>query len=381
MYAPRIKEFRRAYGFEEVAIVPGEVTINPELANTSFSLGKHNFQIPFLASAMDGVVNPEMAIKMHELGGLSVLNLEGVHGRYERPQEALDAIAKASSSEITPLFQKIYSAPISEQIIGQCISNIKNANATCAVSITPQNTKRIAPTAVEAGADILVVQSTVTTARHVSRSYKGLIFSELCKQFTIPVIVGNSVGFNTALELMETGISGLLVGVGPGAACTSREVLGIGVPQITATLECAAARDEYVRRTGRDVAIITDGGLRTGGDICKAFASGADAVMLGTPLSQAKEAPGHGYNWGMASPHPDLPRGTRIKVGTRGSLEEILMGPSSVTDGTMNLVGALRTAMGMCGALTIKDMHRAEMIIAPSIKTEGKIFQIQQGNA
>ena len=192
------------------------------------------------------------------------------------------------------------------------------------------------------------------------------------------MVVGNSVGFNTALELMETGIAGLLVGVGPGAACTSREVLGIGVPQITATLECAAARDEYVRRTGRDVAIITDGGLRTGGDICKAIASGADAIMLGTPLAQAHEAPGRGYNWGMASPHPDLPRGTRIKVGTRGSLKEILLGPSSVADGTMNLVGALRTAMGMCGALTIKDMHQAEMIIAPSIKTEGKVFQMQQ---
>ena len=192
------------------------------------------------------------------------------------------------------------------------------------------------------------------------------------------MVVGNSVGFNTALELMETGIAGLLVGVGPGAACTSREVLGIGVPQITATLECAAARDEYVRRTGRDVAIITDGGLRTGGDICKAIASGADAIMLGTPLAQAYEAPGRGYNWGMASPHPDLPRGTRIKVGTRGSLKEILLGPSSVADGTMNLVGALRTAMGMCGALTIKDMHQAEMIIAPSIKTEGKVFQMQQ---
>ena len=212
----------------------------------------------------------------------------------------------------------------------------------------------------------------------MSRSYKGLIFQELCQQLSIPVVVGNSVGFNTALELMETGIAGLLVGVGPGAACTSREVLGIGVPQITATLECAAARDEYVRRTGRDVAIITDGGLRTGGDICKAIASGADAIMLGTPLAQAHEAPGRGYNWGMASPHPDLPRGTRIKVGTRGSLKEILLGPSSVPDGTMNLVGALRTAMGMCGALTIKDMHQAEMIIAPSIKTEGKVFQMQQ---
>ena len=248
----------------------------------------------------------------------------------------------------------------------------------CAVSVTPQNTKRLAPVAVEAGADILVVQSTVTTARHVSRSYKGLVFSEFCRQISIPVVVGNSVGYNTALELMETGIEGLLVGVGPGAACTSREVLGIGVPQISATIECAAARDEYARRAGRYVAVITDGGIRTGGDLCKSVAAGADAVMLGTPLAQAYEAPGHGYNWGMASPHPTLPRGIRIEVGTKGSLEQILMGPSSVTDGTQNLIGALRTAMGICGALTIKDMHQAEMLIAPSITTEGKIFQMRQ---
>ena len=378
MYLPRIKELRRAYGFEEVAIVPGEVTINPELANTTFSLGQHSFSMPLMASAMDGVVDPGMAVKMHEFGGLGVLNLEGIHGRYENPDEILEEISRASEDEITPLFQKIYSTPIKDEAIAGCITRIKDGGATCAVSVTPQNTKHVAPIAVEAGADILVVQSTVTTARHVSRSYKGLIFQELCQQLSIPVVVGNSVGFNTALELMETGIAGLLVGVGPGAACTSREVLGIGVPQITATLECAAARDEYVRRTGRDVAIITDGGLRTGGDICKAIASGADAIMLGTPLAQAYEAPGRGYNWGMASPHPDLPRGTRIKVGTRGSLKEILVGPSSVADGTMNLVGALRTAMGMCGALTIKDMHQAEMIIAPSIKTEGKVFQMQQ---
>ena len=308
-----------------------------------------------------------------------MLNLEGIHGRYENPSDILEEISHASEDEITPLFQKIYSTPIKDEAIAGCITRIKDAwRGLRRLRHTPEHQEGIAPIAVEAGADILVVQSTVTTARHVSRSYKGLIFQELCQQLSIPVVVGNSVGFNTALELMETGIAGLLVGVGPGAACTSREVLGIGVPQITATLECAAARDEYVRRTGRDVAIITDGGLRTGGDICKAIASGADAIMLGTPLAQAYEAPGRGYNWGMASPHPDLPRGTRIKVGTRGSLKEILLGPSSVADGTMNLVGALRTAMGMCGALTIKDMHQAEMIIAPSIKTEGKVFQMQQ---
>ena len=309
MYLPRIKELRRAYGFEEVAIVPGEVTINPELANTTFALGQHTFPVPFIASAMDGVVDPAMAIRMHELGGLGVLNIEGVHGRYEDPDPILEEIANASEAEATPLFQKVYTTPIKDEAVAACISRIKDGGAVCAISVTPQNTKRVAPIAVEAGADILVVQSTVTTARHVSRSYKGLIFQELCQQVPIPVVVGNSVGFNTSLELMETGIAGLLVGVGPGAACTSREVLGIGVPQITATLECAAAREEYVRRTGRDVAIITDGGLRTGGDICKAIASGADAIMLGTPLAQAQEAPGKWLQLGHGQPPPRPPKG------------------------------------------------------------------------
>ena len=373
----KFKEMRPAYGFEDVAIVPGQVTVNPELTTTEFTLGGHTFSIPIVASAMDGVVDPKMAIEMSHLGGLAVLNLEGVHGRYDDPSEVLAQIINASPEEMTPLMQKVYSAPIREETIGRCIKTIRDSGAVCAVSITPQNSKTLAPAAVEAGANILVVQSTVTTARHVSRSYRGLDFAELCEQVGVPVVVGNSVGYETALELMETGISGLLVGVGPGAACTSREVLGIGVPQITATVECAAARDDYFRRSGKYVAVITDGGLRTGGDLCKSVVAGADAVMLGTPLAQANEAPGKGYNWGMASPHPALPRGTRIKVGTKGSLEQILMGPSSVTDGTQNLIGALKTAMGMCGAMTIKDMHKAEMIVAPSFKTEGKLFQMR----
>lgn len=375
MYDSRVNGLRHAYGFEDVAIVPGEVTINPDLTNTDFTLGQNTFSIPVLASAMDGAVDPKMAVKMNQLGGLAVLNLEGVHGRYENPYDVLEEISQAPDHSVTQLMQKVYSPPVNEDLVARSVETIKNGGATCAVSVTPQNTKRLAPVVVEAGADILVVQSTVTTARHVSRSYRGLIFSELCQQVPIPVLVGNSVGYKTALELMETGISGLLVGVGPGAACTSREVLGIGVPQVTATIECAAARDEYTRRTGRYVSVITDGGIRTGGDVCKSFAAGADAVMIGTPFAQAEGAPGGGYNWGMATPHPALPRGTRIKVGTRGSLEQLLFGPSSVTDGTQNLIGALKTAMGMCGALTIKDMHRAEMIIAPAIKTEGKIFQ------
>jgi IMP dehydrogenase len=232
--------------------------------------------------------------------------------------------------------------------------------------------------AVEAGADVVVVQSTVTTARHMSRSYRGLIFSELCHNLKVPVVVGNCVTYGVALELMETGIDGLLVGVGPGAACTTREVTGVGVPQVTATLECAAARQEHFKRTGRYVSVITDGGIRTGGDLCKSIAAGADAVMLGTPFAQAEEAPGQGFNWGMANPHPELPRGTRIRVGTKGPLKNILFGPTSVTDGTQNLVGALKVAMGMCGAMTIRDLHKADMVVAPSIKTEGKLAQMVQ---
>lgn len=253
-----------------------------------------------------------------------------------------------------------------------------NNGTVRAVSVTPQNAKRLSPIAVEAGADILVVQSTVTTARHMSRSYRGLVFSELCHSLKVPVMVGNCVTYGVALELMETGIDGILVGVGPGAACTTREVTGVGVPQVTATLECAAARQEFFKRTGRYVSVITDGGIRTGGDLCKSVASGADAVMLGTPFAQTEEAPGRGFNWGMANAHPELPRGTRIKVGTRGPLKNILFGPTSVTDGTQNLVGALRVAMGMCGAMTIRDLHKADMVIAPSIKTEGKLAQMTQ---
>ena len=271
--------------------------------------------------------------------------------------------------------QRVYTEPVREDLIAQRVQEIRNSGAVCAVSFTPQNTKKMSPVAVEAGADIVVVQSTVTTARHMSRSYRGLIFSELMKTLKVPVVVGNCVTYDVARELMESGIDGVLVGVGPGAACTTREVVGVGVPQVTATLECAAARQDYFRQTGRYVAVITDGGLRTGGDICKAIVSGADAVMLGTPFAQAEEAPGRGYNWGMANPHPELPRGTRIKVGSKGSLKQILYGPTSATDGTQNFIGALRVAMGMCGAYTIRDMHKAEMVIAPAMKTEGKFFQ------
>jgi len=361
MPQPRSREMNRAYGFDEVALVPGDVTINPDQTNIDLVLGNLTFSIPILASAMDAVVDPSFAIEFSRLGGLAVLNLEGVQTRYENPEEILAQIARAPQSEITPLLQKIYSEPIKERLIAERVTRIKSGGAVCAVSVTPANTKRLAPVAKEAGIDVLVVQSTVTTARHISKSYRGLILSELCHMMSLPVIVGNCCTYSAALDLMRTGVDGLLVGVGPGAACTTREVIGVGVPQITATIDCAAARETHFKETGKYISVITDGGIRTGGDLCKAFAAGADGVMLGSPLAQATEAPGKGYHWGMSHPHPALPRGTRVRVGTCASL---------------NLVGALRTSMGVCSARTIKEMHSTRMIIAPAIKTEGKYLQV-----
>ena len=376
MEAPRFKEVRRAYGFDEVAIAPGAFTINPDQTNTQFSIDGMTMSMPILAAAMDAIVSPSFAAKFDDLGGMAVMNLEGVHTRYEDSDAMLEEIVEAPKGEATNVLQRVYTAPIQEHLIGERVEEIKSSGAKCAVSVTPASTKRLAPAAVEAGADTIVVQSTVTTARHISKSKRGLVFSDLLEMINVPVSVGNCVTFEVALELMETGIHGVLVGVGPGAACTTREVTGVGVPQVTSTIECAAARDEYHRRTGRYVPIITDGGIRTGGDLCKAFACGADAVMIGTPLAQSEEAPGKGYNWGMASPHPALPRGVRVDVGVEGSLKEILYGPTSKPDGTQNLVGALEVCMGMVGAFNIRDMHSADIVLAPSIKTEGKHHQI-----
>ncbi len=373
---PQFKAIRQAYGYEEVAIVPGDVTINPDQTEIDLEIGNLRFPIPVLASAMDAVVSPGFAVRMSQLGGLGVMNLEGLYTRYEDAQGYIDQIAEAPAEHTTALLQEFYSVPIREDLIGKRVQEIKGAGATCAVSVTPQNAKRFSPVAVEAGADMIVVQSTVTTARHISSSYHGLVFSELSEVINVPIIVGNCVTYSAALELMETGIDGILVGVGPGAACTTREVVGVGVPQVTATLDCAAAREEHLHRTGKYVVVITDGGIRTGGDFCKSIAAGADGVMLGTPFAQTQEAPGKGFNWGMATPHPALPRGTRINAGTKGTVEQVLFGPTSRTDGTQNLIGALRVCMGMCGAFTVRDLHRAELVIAPSIRTEGKIFQM-----
>jgi IMP dehydrogenase len=375
--APPPRRLRPAYGFDDVAIVPGVETLHPDDVDLSWEIGGLRFEIPIVASAMDGVVDVPFAVALSKLGGLAVLNLEGLQTRYEDPAERLAEIASASRDSATELMQRLYQAPIRDELVGRRITEIKSAGGTAAVSATPSLADRLGRVAAEAGVDIFVVQSTVTSKRF--RSHAGaapLDFGRFCSQMRVPVVVGNCVGFAAALELMETGIAGLLVGVGPGAACTSREVLGIGVPQVTATLDCAAARDAYYARTGRYVPIVTDGGMRTGGDVCKAFGSGADAVMIGSPFAQASEAPGRGHHWGMATPHAGLPRGTRIKVGQNGTLEQILFGPTSLTNGTQNLVGALRTCMGVCGAANLREMHRVEMVIAPAIKTEGKSWQL-----
>jgi IMP dehydrogenase len=379
MSVPQMKQMRRAYGFDEVAIVPGDVTINPAMAEIGLKLGELDFHLPILAAAMDAVVDPPFAGKFSQAGGLAVLNLEGVHTRYEDASSVLEELAAASPAESTAIMQRAYAEPIRPALVGKLVEKVKGLGGVCAVSATPANTKKFAPVAKDAGVDVFVVQSTVTSARHISYSEKGLIISELVQQLDpIPVIVGNTVTYAATREIMENGVAGVLVGVGPGAACTSREVLGIGVPQVTATLDCAAARDTYYREAGRYVPIITDGGIRSGGDLCKAFACGADAVMLGSILAATEEAPGRGHHWGMATPHADLPRGVRVTVGVNTTLERVLHGPTSRTDGTENLMGALRTAMGMCGARTIRDFQQAEVVIAPSIKTEGKQIQMAQ---
>jgi IMP dehydrogenase len=373
---PLAKQLRHAYGFDDVAIVPGSVTVDPTEVDCSWQLGPHRLALPLIASAMDGVVDPAFAVALGRLGGLAVLNLEGVQTRYEDPDEVLAQFVEAPPDEVTGLMQRLYQAPLREELVGRRIGEIKAAGVLAAASATPANAERLGRLAVEAGVDVFVVQSTVSTARYRSTTGPQLSLARFCREMPVPVIVGNCVSFEAASELMETGIAGLLVGVGPGAACTSREVLGIGVPQVTATIDCAAARDAHYRRTGRYVPIVTDGGMRTGGDVCKAFVSGADAVMLGSPFAQCAEAPGRGHHWGMATPHGALPRGTRIRVGQRTSLERLLFGPTSCTDGTENLVGALKTCMGVCGAGYLRELQQAEMVVAPAIKTEGKIWQL-----
>ena len=383
MWIGRNRKARVTYGFDEIALVPGRITINPNEVDITWRLARRDaapleFKIPILASAMDGVVDVRFAIAMGKLGGLAVLNLEGVQTRYKNPREVLQKIVEADKSDVTALLQKIYQEPVQEDLIAARIREIKDAGVPAAVSSIPQRAEMFGHMAQEAGADIFVVQSTVSTVRHISSEYKSLELAKFCRDMRIPVIVGNTVGYDATLEIMECGPAAVLIGVGPGAACTSRGVLGLGVPQVTATVDCAAARDAYFKKTARYVSIITDGGMSKGGDVCKALACGADAVMVGSAFAKAQEAPGSGYHWGMATPHANLPRGTRIKVGATGSLKQILFGPAEVDDGSQNLVGAITTCMGNVGASSLPEFQQTEIIIAPSIKTEGKLFQTVQ---
>jgi IMP dehydrogenase len=379
------RKARVTYGFDEIALVPGRTTINPNEVDISFKIpnwktGQNiDLKIPIIASAMDGVTDVRFCIEIGKLGGLGVLNLEGVQTRYENPDEVIAEICRADKNTVTEVIQKIYTAPIQEKLISKRIWELKNAGVLAAVSAIPQKAERFAAIAQEAGADVFIVQSTVSTVRHISSEYQSLDLEKFCNASSIPIIVGNAVTYDVVLDLMRCGVSGVLIGVGPGAACTSRGVLGLGVPQVTATVDAAAARDAYcIESKGRHVPIITDGGMSKGGDVCKALACGADAVMIGSAFAKAEEAPGKGNHWGMATPHANLPRGTRIHVGITGTLKQILFGPATVDDGSQNLVGAITTCMGNVGAPNIKAFQKTEIIIAPSIKTEGKLFQMVQ---
>ncbi len=383
MWIGRNRKARVTYGFDEIALVPGDVTINPAEVDTSFNIPKKDgsaisLKIPILASAMDGVTDVPFCIEMGRLGGLGVINLEGIQTRYANPGEALKKILQASKEEVTTIIQQIYTEPIKEELIARRVRELKQAGVLAAVSSIPQKAEQFAAIAEAAGADLFVVQSTVSTVKHISTQYKSLDLEAFCKKLKITVITGNAVTYGVTIELMRCGVAGVLIGVGPGAACTSRGVLGLGVPQVTATVDCAAARDYYFKESGRYVPIITDGGMSKGGDVCKALACGADAVMVGSAFVRAEEAPGQGFHWGMATPHANLPRGTRIRVGMSGSLNQILFGPATVDDGSQNLVGAITTCMGNVSAKSIREFQETEIIIAPSIKTEGKLFQTVQ---
>lgn len=372
------KTGRRSYGFDEVSIVPSRRTRDPEDIDISVNIGEYKLELPVLASAMDDVVDVRFAIEMRKIGGLAVLNLEGLQCRYDNADEILERISKFSAGEATRKMQKIYSEPIKEELIAKRVKQIKKESDITCASLTPKNVEKYYNIAIDAGLDILVIQGTVVSAEHVSKTKMPLDLKKFIPECPVPVIAGGCASYSTSLHLMRTGAVGVLIGVGPGAACTTRQVLGIGVPQATAIADASAARVRHLEETGQYSLVIADGGMRTGGDIAKAIACGADLVMIGSPLSRAKEAPGRGYHWGMATFHPDLPRGTRIKTDVAASLREILVGPAFENDGTLNLFGALRTSMATCGYENIKDFQKAEVMVAPSIKTEGKLHQQQQ---
>jgi IMP dehydrogenase len=373
------KHVRRAYGIDEIALVPGGKTVDPENTDTTLVIGNQKLEIPIIASAMDGVVDVKMAVALSKLGSLGVLNIEGVQTRYKNPESVLNRISSVGKEDFVPLMQEIYSQPIQEDLIKQRIHDIKSQGGIAAVSGTPIAALNFQEAITQSGADLFFLQATVVSTEHIGReNQKKLDIEKLCQNLGIPVIAGNCVTYDVALKLMRAGVSGVLVGIGPGAACTSRGVLGVGVPQATAVSDCSAARDTFQKETGRYIPIIADGGIITGGDICKCIACGADGVMIGSPIARANEAPGNGFHWGMATPSPILPRGTRIKVGSTGSIERILRGPATLDDGTHNLLGALKTSMGTLGAQTIKEMQEVEVVIAPSLLSEGKVYQKAQ---
>ncbi len=375
----RGKTARRAYGIDEIALVPGRGTVDPSLADTKWRIGNIEREIPIIASAMDGVVDVRMAVLLSQLGALGVLNLEGIQTRYADPEPILDQIANTGKEEFVSLMQKLYAEPIKPELIEQRIKEIKQQGGIAAVSATPAGASKYGSVVAKAGADIFFVQATVVSTAHLSpESIVPLDLAQFCREMPMPVVLGNCVTYEVTLNLMKAGAAAVLVGIGPGAACTSRGVLGVGIPQATAIADCAAAREDYYQETGNYVPVIADGGLITGGDICKCIACGADGVMIGSPFARATEAPGRGYHWGMATPSPVLPRGTRIRVGTTGSLEQILTGPAQLDDGTHNLLGALKTSMGTLGAKNIKEMQQVEVVIAPSLLTEGKVYQKAQ---
>lgn len=375
----RGKTARRAYGIDEIALVPGPRTLDPSLADTSWSIGGIERDIPIIASAMDGVIDVKAAANLAKMGAMGVLNLEGIQTRYDDPEPILDRIASVGKEGFVTLMQELYSEPIKEALITQRIQEMKDLGGLAAVSVTPAAAARHQETLSKSGADIIFIQATVVSTNHLSPdSVTPLDLAKFCEEMPMPVALGNCVTYEVALNLMKAGAAAVLVGIGPGAACTSRGVLGVGIPQATAVSDCAAARDDFFRETGTYIPIIADGGLVTGGDICKCIASGGDAVMIGSPFARAEGAPGRGFHWGMATPSPVLPRGTRIQVGTTGSLEQILVGPAKLDDGTHNLVGALKTSMGTLGAKNLKEMQQVDVVIAPSLLTEGKVYQKAQ---
>jgi IMP dehydrogenase len=375
VFHSKVDTIRPTYGFEDVSLAPGTDTIEPADVDLSQAFCGVDLTIPILASAMDAVVDTRFAGALARLGGLAVLNLEGVQARYDDPDAVLERISTAADGEVQTLLAEAYQQPIREELIAQRLDAIHAAGSKAAVAATPGAARRFGPFCAEHGADLFLVQSQVSSARHLATDYDPLSLADFTRYMPIPVAVGNTTNAEAAFALMEQGAAAVFVGVGPGAACTTREVLGIGVPQVTAISDVAAARDAYHAETGRYVPVVADGGMRRGGELAKAIAAGADALMIGSPLARAEEAPGRGTNWGMAAPSPTLPRGTRIKVGTVGPLERILLGPAHVTDGSENLVGALRQSMAALGARTIREMQRVEMVYAPATQTEGKSWQ------